>query len=72
MWKIFLVLTGIGGAYMIGRRVWPAAAEALIGTTRRRGTALLRGAMPLTSFSWLTVMRCFLAMDSKVSPPPGW
>ena len=59
--------TGIGGAYMIGMRV-ARAASASIGTTTMAGRTLVRGLMPFTSLRYATVMRCFLAMDSKLSP----
>ena len=75
VWNTLRVVTGIGGAYMIGSRcalVAPMPLSALVGTTSSRGTVLLRGAMPFTSLSWPTVMPCFLAIDSKLSPFLGW
>ena len=52
----------MGGAYMIGSLVIPAAARLDAGTTIRLGTLRERCEMPFTSFRWLTVMPCFLAM----------
>jgi len=58
--------TGIGGAYMIGRR--PSSTPPPEGTTRSGGSPRERGAMPFTSFSCARLMWCLRAIDSSVSP----
>jgi hypothetical protein len=62
------VLTGIGGAYMIGILL---TVPSLVGTTRSRGSCFCRAAMPFTSLSCATLRPCFFAIESKVSPGFG-
>ncbi len=66
VWNTRRTATGIGGAYMIGILLKFEAVPST-GTTSMVGTTLIFAPMPFTSFSWPTVMRCRLAIDSRVS-----